>query len=82
MSNIAIPNPDLPKRIKLSNRDYAVLGYYNANYGAKAGTKAKMNPGYIVLQEQGMEPIVTDYPIKRYVDTFYEEIYSTETPGN
>lgn len=71
---IAVKDVRLPKRIKLGERDYEVLGYYNTNYAAKAGTKPKADERHIVLQEKEMEAIVTDWPIRRHKDTYYEEI--------
>ena len=70
-----VKSAKLPKRIKLGERDYEVLGFYNDNYAAKAGTKPKADERHIVLQEKEMEAIVTDYPVRRHKDTYYEEIY-------
>ena len=70
---IFVKSEKLPKRIKIGGRDYEVLGYYNANYAAKTGVKPKADERYIVLQEAEKEAIVTDWPIKRHKDTFYEE---------
>lgn len=75
MGNIAVKNELLPKRIKIGTKDYQVLGYYNANYAAKTGTKPKADARFIVLQQADKDAIVTDWPIKRHVDTEYEEIF-------
>lgn len=73
MNNIAVASPVLPKRIVVGERDYTVLGYYNNNYGAKAGTKPKADPRYIVLQQGEKDAIVTDWPMRLHKDTRYEE---------
>lgn len=73
MNDIAVKSPVLPKRIKAGERDYLVLGYYNANYASKAGTKPKADSRFIVLQEKEKEAIVTDWPMRLHKDTHYEE---------
>jgi hypothetical protein len=69
-----VKSAKLPKRIKLGERDYEVLGFYNDNYSAKAGTKPKADERHVVLQEKEKEAIVTSWPIRRHKDTYYEEI--------
>ena len=73
MNVIAVKSDALPNRIRVGEKDYLVLGYYNANYASKAGTKPKADSRYIVLQEKEKEAIVTDWPMKLHKDTYYEE---------
>lgn len=74
MNDIAVKSAALPKRIIVGEKDYVVLGYYNSNYGAKAGTKPKADTKFIVLQQAEKDAIVTDWPMKVSVFTRYEEI--------
>ena len=75
MSTIAVKNEFLPKRVLIGEKDYEVLGYYNANYAAKTGTKPKADTRFVVLQQTEKDAIVTDWPIKRHSSTRYEEIF-------
>lgn len=74
MNSIAVASPVLPKQIKVGEKEYLVLGYYNSNYASKSGTKPKADPRYIVLQQADKDAIVTDWPMRLHKDTYYEEI--------
>ncbi len=57
----------LPLKIQVGSRLYDVLGFYNVQGPTKDGvSKWKADKAKVVLQENGKEAIVTDWPMKVY----------------
>ena len=69
-----VQDKTLPRSVSIDGKKYAVLGYYNIGKTSNGSTVWQADKTKVVIQHDGCEPIVTNWPMSIYKSiTKYEE---------